>query len=179
LKIEEVWGDYSLLKIMSNVIQFIRNDNLTGRDLFFLPLNSSNDIPETIKLSSENFVCFIAWDSQKSSVEEISKLLEIIIKNGAAYICSWGPDCGRVHDIADEIDSYPFKEFGSPEDSVIMTTDHQSESLEEAMFFFLSTTSPDEYYEKSCNSSLAISIGNKDWNESIKKILENPYLVRS
>jgi hypothetical protein len=59
-----------------------------------------------------------------------------------------------------------------------MTTWHEDESLEEVMWFFLNVTNPDTYYEKSLNSNLVISIGNKAWDESILKLLQNPDSLR-
>jgi hypothetical protein len=163
---------------MSKKIEFIGNYDLSGRDLFFLGLDSVEETPKEIKLTSEHFACLIAWDSENASVEQISKLVETIILNGAGYICCWGKGCQRVHDIADEIDSYPYKLYGSPDGSVIMTTWHEDESLEEVMWFFLNVTNPDTYYEKSLNSNLVISIGNKTWDESILKLLQNPDSLR-
>ncbi len=163
---------------MNNEIKYIGKDYLTERELFFLSLDSSVDIPQVIQLSSKHFACFIAWDSKNNSVQEISDLAETLIKNGAAYFCNWGNDSERIEDICDEIDSNPDKEFGSPDDSVIMTTAHKDESLEEALFFFLTCTFPDKYYEDTLKSNLAISIGNQDWDKSIKKIMQNPETVR-
>lgn len=65
------------------------------------------DAPHEKKLSSQHFASFIAWNSEAASVDEISNLVEPLIKAGGAYFTIWGPDCQRVHDIIDEIDAYP------------------------------------------------------------------------
>lgn len=90
-----------------NEIQKIGRDPLTERDLYFLSINGINEIPNDINLSSPNYVCLIAWDSQQSTVEDISSVAESLIKNGGSYFCTWGPDCERMHDIIDEIDGAP------------------------------------------------------------------------
>ena len=160
------------------VITKVGFDPLTERELYSLSIDRLDEIPESINLSSEHFACFIAWDSESTSVDEISKLVEVLIKNGGAYFCSWGNDCQRVHDIIDGIDAYPYNNIGSPEDSVIMTSWHENESIDEALYYFLTFTSPDEFYESSMNSSLAISIGSKEWSNVIDSALMNPTIFR-
>ena len=78
---------------MNNEIEYIGKDDLTERELFLLPLDTSINIPKVIQLPSKHFTCFIVWDSKNNSIQEISDLVETLIKNGAAYICIWGNDC--------------------------------------------------------------------------------------
>ena len=138
-----------------------------------LDINKPSEIPIEFHLSSPNFACLIAWDSINATAEEIYSVVEPLIKNGASYFCTWGPDCERVHDIIDEIDR-THSDLGSPEGSVIMTTRHKGEPIQEALYFFLLCSRPDEHYESSTNSSLAIVIGNTEWAEEIKKSLSAP-----
>ena len=163
---------------MNNKIEYIGKEDLTERELFFLSLDSSIDIPQNIQLTSKNFACLIAWDSKNNSNQEISDFAETLIKNGAAYICIWGNDSKRIEDICDNIDSNPNNQFGSLEGSVIMTTSHRNESIEDTLYYFLTDTHPDEYYEATLKSSLAIAIGNKDKLKIIEDALSNPNLFR-
>jgi len=55
-----------------------------------------------------------------------------------------------------------------------MTTWHAKESLDDALFFFLNSTCPDEYYEGSTKCSLAIVIGNKEWSTVVREALTQP-----
>ena len=158
---------------MSSLIEYIGKDDLTERELFLLSLETSIKIPEVIQLPSKHFTCFIVWDSKNNSIQEISDLVETLIKNGAAYICIWGNDCQRVEDICDEIDS-----LNSPDDSVIMTTSYKNDPLEEALYFFLTDTHPDEYYEPTLSSSLAVVIDNQNNLQIIKDALLNPNQFR-
>ena len=89
-------------------------------------------------------------------------------------MCAWGPDCERVHDIIDEMVSYPGNDFGVPEDSCIMTTWHSSEPLREALRFFLVNSWPDEHYQDSTHTALAISVGSSAWEAEIADALDNP-----
>ena len=86
------------------------------------------------KLPSRNnphFTCFCAMDATHFSAEAISEFCSRLLQLGCAYLCTWGPDCERVHDIMDEIvigGNPPNSEVGD-----VMTTWHAKESLEEAL----------------------------------------------
>jgi len=160
------------------MLERIGFDALTERDLFFLALARPADLPR-VELTSQHFACFIAWDSEPASAEEISSLVEPLINAGAAYFCTWGKGCQRVHDIVDEIDAYPYDTVGATdEDSVIMTTWHENESLEDALYFFLTATSPAVYFEATFKSSLAISVGSQEWASAIRYIMADTEAFR-
>ena len=158
---------------MANLQKFGK-DPINVRDLYFLSVKDLNEIPSDITLSSPNFACLIVWDSRNATVDEISSIAEPLLEYGCSYFCSWGPGCERVHDIIDEIDSKKFIDLGSSEESIIMTTWRNDEILQEALYFFLNETWPDEYYEGTTLSSLAIVIGNQEWSEIVKKALMEP-----
>ncbi len=71
------------------------------------------------------------WDSEQESVGEISRVAEVLLGSGGVYFCTWGNGCERVHDII-EVDPDP------ADDSVVMTTWHDDETLDEALWFFSS-----------------------------------------
>jgi len=152
----------------------IARDPETNRDLFVLELEAPDDLPRALDLPSRHFACLVAWDSREASVDEIARLATKLMKEGAAYFVCWGPGCERVHDIVDEIDADPDDPVGSPEASVIMTTWHADESLEDAIWFFLNETSPDEHYETTLGSSLAVSIGSSKWAAVLRAALLKP-----
>lgn len=84
-----------------NVTAFGFDLNL-ARILFHLPLDDLKDYPKHLPLHSPHHTLFIACDSRDISVAEIARFAEMALQDGAAYICAWGPDCERVHDIVDE-----------------------------------------------------------------------------
>ena len=59
-----------------------------------------------------------------------------------------------------------------------MTTSHKDEPIEEALYFFLFDTYPDEYYELTLSSSLTVVIDNKNNLQVIKDALLNPNQFR-
>jgi len=146
-------------------------DDITERQLFSLDLSSPAELPVRIEFPSPHFVCLLAWDARPVSVDAVSAFVDRLLRAGASYFVCWGPDCERVESVIDEMVSYPGNDFGVPEDSCIMTTSHQSEPLEEALWFFLMNTSPDDHYFDSTRAALAISVGSTGWGNQISAAL--------
>ena len=155
-------------------LQRCGKDTVNERELYFLSVQDLNDIPDDIPLSSPNFACLLVWDSRNANVEEISSVIRPILECGCSYFCFWGPDYKRVDDIIGEINSTSSVDLDSPGESFIMTTWHNDEKLQEALWFFLNETWPDEFYEMTTLSSLAIVIGNQEWAEIVKDALSEP-----
>ncbi|HZF31367.1 MAG TPA: hypothetical protein VE907_19790 [Gammaproteobacteria bacterium] len=148
-------------------------DDVTGRQLFSLHVASTAELPTRLDLQSSHFACLLAWDASRAPTDSVTALVERLLRAGASYFACWGPDCERVEGIIDEIVAYPGSDFGVPDDSVIMTTSHDAESLEEALWFFLTSAWPDEHYVDSTRAALAISIGSIRWAQEISLALED------
>ena len=148
-------------------------ESATERQLYVLELQEPGDIATVGNLPDRHFVCFIAWDAQDASAGAIAVLVKRLLDAGAAYISTWGIDCERVHDIADEIRP----SVGGAADrtgSVVMTTWHEHESLEEALWYFLFSTIPDDSFEATTGSGLAVIVGNREWGATIRHDLRDP-----
>jgi len=148
-------------------------EGTTERQLYVLELEHPADIANGRELPAPHFACFIAWDARNAATEVVSALVEHILNAGASYISAWGPDCERVHDIADEIRS-SLEAPADSADSVVMTTWHDHDSLEDALWFFLFNTVPDDSYGPTTRSGLAVTIGNRDWAAAIREVLQDP-----
>ncbi len=146
-------------------------DDVTGRELFSLKLASSAELPVRIELPSSHFACLLAWDASRVATDSVFSVAERLLRSGASYFVCWGPDSERVEGIIDDITIHPGYDFGVPHDSCIMTTSHGDESLEEALWFFLSSAWPDDHYVESTRAALAISIGSLKWAQEISAAL--------
>src|SRR5882672_9273617 len=122
-------------------------ERTTERQLYLLELKDSGEIAAVGDLPKPHFACFIAWDARLASTDAVSALIKRLLDAGAAYISAWGPDCARVHDIADESRRFGM-ESGDQTASVVMTTWHEHESLEDALWFFLFNTFPDDSFAR-------------------------------
>lgn len=133
-----------------------------------LDLDTPDELPRHIDVGSKYFGTFIAWDAREATHDDIAALAKRLIDAGSVSFVCWGPDCERVHDIADECDSY------RNNDSVIMTTWHRDESLDDAIWYFLNTMFAMAAFEDGFRSSLAIAIGSASWASSIRGALHDP-----
>jgi hypothetical protein len=130
------------------------------RELFSITLVNFGDLPARLELPTQHFVTFVASDATSVDSYVLKKFARSLLMSGCVYFCSWGQDCERVHGSFDgECD---------PDAPVIMTTWHTQESLDEALWFFVSDTHPDDEYSSTCGCGVAISIGNTAWAEHIR-----------
>lgn len=100
------------------------------------------------------FACFIALDESVVPTDRIYAFAEKTLEAGAAYVCTWGADCERWHDIIDEaiIGAHP------PESVIegVITMLHEQESLTDALVYFFTCTVPDERFSN-CGSAVILS----------------------
>ena len=152
--------------------QELGRDPVTGRQLYGMALSSleSNDVPSLVSCGHRHFVALLALDASHLSVDTLSRFLTVLLESGAVYVCAWGSDCERVHDITDEIevgDNPPLTEREH-----VMTTWHENESLAEAVSFALDSAWPSEQFVPSCTALVVISCGPEAWEHEIMKQLQ-------
>lgn len=116
------------------------------------------DLATGIRAPSAQFIVLVAADTRGLSAEDLTLAAEGLLGTGARYICCWGPDCERFHDMCDEC-SY---ELGSL-DEVVMTTSHSQDSWEEALWFATHSAIPDEAYPEAAASVAVVVVGNTAW----------------
>ena len=147
----------------------------TGLEVFTLHAESLREAAAKLSLPNQSFIALIACDSDQLGVGEIGEFATELMERGAIYICCWGKGCERFHDIIDEIcviRELDGKYGAIAKDSTLMTTWHNGESFDEALWFLLSSALPVDDEMKSC-STVAITIGNMSWANSVASRLEN------
>jgi hypothetical protein len=125
---------------------------------------SLQEIPDALQEISRYFCLFLAVNASDLSSESVQTAARKLVEAGAVYVCVWGPDCERVHDLFDQ--ASPVEESPTQND-VVMTTWHQKESLEEALWFFVNCAVPTESFVSECQNWIAVSIGNDNWYREI------------
>ena len=154
------------------------HDPATGRNLLLWPTSAAADVHDpTEPLTTRPFVCLLVWDAATETVDSISKVTDALFRAGCVYLCTWGRDCDRVHDIADEglVMMTLNGELSDDDDDLLMTTWHDSEPLDEALWFFLRLTTPAENYVEHCRTGLVLTINqNPERISSIRDALMDP-----
>jgi hypothetical protein len=145
----------------------------SGRTQFLLELDSLDDWPEDVALArSKHFVLFLAMDAEDVSDEEVAALARKALDQGMVYVSAWGKGAERVHDVFEEASAD--WDPDSDADTAILSEWHEEEPLSEALRFSVASAVPASAYEKGCRATLAVTIGNPDWAESVREWLEDP-----
>ena len=147
----------------------VGRDGVTGRPLFLLDAATLDDIPAALAVPGPHFVCLLAWDARGVSVAVIGAVAERLLRAGCAYICCWGPDCERVHDIFDESDLHL-----RPHGPWCMSTWHSDEPLAEAIWFALFSAWPDGAFADGCRSVVGVSVGSPEWGTELRAAFAAP-----
>ncbi|MGC1490061.1 MAG: hypothetical protein WA798_01730, partial [Candidatus Acidiferrum sp.] len=119
-----------------------------------------------VQPSSKHFGLFLALDAVAIDVERIRRVAEKLLRRGLVYLCTWGSDCERVHDIFDEVDVRMDPEQQKP---VVMTTSHSDESIEEAVWYFVNCAFSEEAYLPTCLDWIFAPVGNREWEKAIRE----------
>jgi len=143
------------------------------RELYSLAAGTALDLAANIEISpGHHFVLFLAWDARTVPDDTVIEVARDLVRKGLAYIVAWGPDCERVHDLFDLVDmaENPESTSASP-DTVIMSTWHDDETMEEALWFALFNAWPAVPYDETCSAAIAATVANSSWADSIHKYL--------
>jgi hypothetical protein len=151
------------------------------KTIYLTTCSSISDLSNQIEPVSKYFGLFLAIDARGLDVSPISDLATQLLSRGLVYLCAWGPDCERVHDIFDEaIVGRELEATEQPEifDGTVMTTWHSRESFKEAVWFFVHSAFATESYEHDCKDWVIATIGNPEWEQevrrSIRSVVSNP-----
>lgn len=144
----------------------------SGRCLFTLDIPNFTEIKLTEKLPSEHFLCLIAADFRSATDGEITILAKALLDYGASYFVCWGPGCERVKQLIDDLTL--LVEPPVDDGSIILTTSHPTESLAEALLFFMTQAWPDPAYQQSTASLVAVSIEGEAIALEIHQSLSTP-----
>jgi len=148
--------------------EHIGEDEVSARSLFVMDAKDDQDIPKGIGLGG-SFVCLLAWDATAISNDGVLALARSLIADGCAYICCWGGDCERVHDLFIQASVELF-----PNGPHVMTAWHKDEPLDEALWFAMFNSYPVPELFDSCRFMIGISIGSMEWATEMRAAMADP-----
>ena len=132
------------------------------REFFLLSIKTIETEFTAAGIAGRPFACLCLMDAIGIPVFELDRFCQLLLDLGCVYFCAWVADCKRVHDLMDEIivgEDPPMTYRGR-----IMTTWH-SESLDDALFYLMDCTFPDEEAAPNgWDAALIISIGSIEWS---------------
>lgn len=152
-----------------NEARLLGRSTAPDRDLYLARTSRLSDWPAELAEPNPHFVVFLAMDARAATEDEIAGMAQKLLAQGMAYLCAWGADSERVHDIFDGV-----RDDHRPSDgTVVMTTWHADESLGDALWFALYTTLPDDAFADSCKSMLAVVVDNDELADEIAAALSD------
>jgi hypothetical protein len=149
------------VSLQSEQPKIIRHLENVGRTIYFMRLRELNDWPNHLFLASQYFGVLLICDGRMIPNASVFAVADRIIKQGLAYLCVWGPDCERIHDLFDEklieAESDP-----ANDGSLVITTWHD-ETIEEAVWYSLYLTVGVGKFESTCRSWIIVPVERADW----------------
>ncbi len=132
---------------------------------------ASDGLPE-LSFDTPYFLCLIGGDFTKVPTVDLVHLISELLARGACYFVCWGTGCESFHDLIDDFligdDRY------SSEDTVIMTTWHPDDSVEEALFYLLCAAWPSQGYADQASAKLALLINEPATYDVVSAALMQP-----
>lgn len=136
------------------------------RSIYLCGSESLEHLPQRIQCVTKNFGLLLALDAANLPCDQIYQVASTLLDKGLGYLCSWGLDCERVHDIFDQAAIKVNETFTG--DDVVMTTWHSDESFEETLWFFAHAAFPTKCFQHTCTSWIVAPIANPVLEEQIR-----------
>jgi hypothetical protein len=152
-----------------SIAQKLGHSDFGSRDLYALNLRHYQIPHDVFKEITGHFIACLAIDGTEATDKELKEIASDLIQAGCTYICCWGPDCERVHDLIDleDLDLHPAGPWN-------MTTWQNDVPLSEALWFSINSAWPDSAFEETTHSVVGISFNNTEWFDEISEAYSNP-----
>jgi len=100
--------------------------------MLYIQIQNEGQLPDITHLKPFKCVVIIEQDVLPEWREKVSKWL---VHSGCVYMIAWGKDCSLWDDAVDMENLEQFQYNEIPDESFVMTTWHDQESLEEVFWF--------------------------------------------
>lgn len=148
------------------------HDPESGRSLLLHAVATPDDFPSDFQASSDYFVAMLICDGSRISNKDVALLSRRLIDAGCAYLCCWGTECERIHDLFDT--EWIDNGFDPNSSDTIMTTWHTTDSLDDFIEYAICFANPTDKYQKQCNSVVAIVIDDAHASDRIEEVFSDP-----
>jgi hypothetical protein len=145
------------------------------REIEVLSFRTIAELAERLPIRTRYFLLLLAWDAPEKTPQQLMSFFRPLVDRGLVYFCAWGSRCEAVHDAVDQCDIQKHHEAGKAlcNDSIVMTTWHARESLQEALWFFKTCAMPAESFDPSNCDRFAVAVGNLNWGPEMEKALQS------
>jgi hypothetical protein len=140
-----------------------------SRQIYSFEVSSFRELASKLQSLSRRFILLVAADARALESVELVAAAEDVIRAGASYVCCWGPDCERLHDLFDE--AAQSTGANASDEQFLATTWHANEPLEEALWFALNAAFPSPAYLDATTSVIAAAVDSPEWAQQIRAYL--------
>ena len=138
-------------------VRLVGRNEQASRDLYLSVAPDLKSWSPDLTVLPGAFVALLALDADAEDDETLEALASRLMAAGCHYVCAWGPGCKRVHDTVDLIwnrenpdpPTLPKRSSVYPsyawDEAFVMTTAHDREPLDEALWFAVFNTYVDEH----------------------------------
>jgi hypothetical protein len=106
---------------------------IPDRDLYLAVAEDIRLWPDEIE-RPRSFIVVTALDTRELSSDELNTFTRKLVDQGCRCSCTWGPGAGAV-DVAFDLASIEADEAGAQYADEIMTSSHEDETLDEALWY--------------------------------------------
>jgi len=138
------------------------------REHYLLALPDFSSWPESLELAKPGFILFLVGDATRTQPSVLRDVADSAIRQGAIYVCAWGPGCEDVETAFDlaQVDREMERDEKSP---LIVTTSHREETLAEAAWFSLFNAFPDPELDDVPECWLGVCFGQPESAERLRQ----------
>jgi hypothetical protein len=137
-----------------------------NRDVFYASVSDLTSVSKDPELIGRYFILLVAGDFSRYTVDELGDFAGRMLDEGVVCVCTWGPDCKKMHDIFDE-NIYSRQRIAKRVFPLILTTWHTEDNLDKALWYALFVAFPVEEYKEECRSIMVVAVGNDEWNKKL------------
>ena len=101
------------------------------------------------------YACMI-WASEHTSLVFKSEVISTLIGSECRYIVTGGLECEQWHDLSDEIYLATDPDFAPPKETMVMTSWHEDEPMEDVIEFLLHST---DFHDHGFTDYLILHVG--------------------
>ena len=149
-----------------NQPRLVGRSEIPARDLYLAVIEDIRRWPDEIE-RPRSFVVITAFDARGLSTGELNGFTRKLVDQGCRCSCTWGPGAGAV-DVAFDFAAITAEEAGAPYADEIMTSSHEDETLDEALWYAIWNASP-----PTAPVDGVLGIVAPEWAEHVEKRFED------
>lgn len=142
-----------------NSAPIIFTEQYSGRRIELIGISKLDHLALALAGRDRPFILFVGTGTTALAESALVALCAAVISQGCVYVCCWGPQAAYLETCFDQAEALVHPGARS----VVTTTNHEIDSLEDAIWFAVHAAYPDDDYEDGWENLVVVTVGNEDW----------------